>query len=256
MGFWRTIGRSVGRFVETVGEWTGSKTIKTVGQWIQSACDEVSRDTGKTDRYDKETARLEETKKINKILTAFALKLEKKADEIEKTAIKEAKVYFEKLIDELRQSDVDINVNKIERAMGKVERKIKGNLKRYISKRVSIDDSECLEILKMDEGYKKEIAMKKFSESVLRLGLKELIKDIKNIIKKQNDIITDAIEERLQDIKSNLEKEVEEFNLLEKSKLQTESEVDKLKNELIVKIQLSEACMDLLLMSLPMNDKT
>jgi hypothetical protein len=256
MGFWRTIGRSVGRFVETVGEWTGSKTIKTVGQWIQSACDEVSRDTGKTDKYDKETARLEETKKINKILTAFALKLEKKADEIEKTAIKEAKVYFEKLIDELRQSDVDINVNKIERAMGKVERKIKGNLKRYISKRVSIDDSECLEILKMDEGYKKEIAMKKFSESVLRLGLKELIKDIKNIIKKQNDIITDAIEERLQDIKSNLEKEVEEFNLLEKSKLQTESEVDKLKNELIVKIQLSEACMDLLLMSLPMNDKT
>lgn len=242
----RSVGRKIGKGVETLGEWTGIEILENIGRGIQSACSEVSRDTGKVESYDKDMARLEETKQINMILTEFALKLEKKADEIEQTAIKESKVYFEKLVKELSnsKSDTGINISKLKRTMDKVEMKIKGNLKLYISKRVSIDDSECLEVLKMNAGLEKETTMKKFSEKILQLGLKNLVDDVRNVIKEQNYIMTDIIEEKLQDIKFNLNKKVEEFSLLEESKLKTEAEMNKLKNELITKIQLSEACID------------
>lgn len=250
MGWFKNSCRAVGRFVGSVIETTGKvldlETMKKIGRRIKDACTDVSRDTGKTDRYDKERARLEETKRINMILTEFSLNLENKADEIEKTAIEESKVYFEQLIKELNnsKSDTGINVSRIERTMSRVEREIKGNLKTYISKRVSIDDSECLEILKLEAGYKKENEMKKFSEKILQQGLNNLVKDIKDVIKEQNDIVTEVIEERLEDINSNLDRKIKDFNLLESSKLKTEKEVEKVKKELNLKIKLSEACIN------------
>lgn len=245
-GCFKSVGRAIGRGIEKVGEVIGSQTLQNIGQGIQLACEDVSRDTGKTDRYDKERARLEETKRINMILTEFSLNLENKADEIEKIAIEESKVYFEQLIKELNnsKSDTGINVSRIERTMSRVEREIKGNLKTYISKRVSIDDSECLEILKLEAGYKKENEMKKFSEKILQQGLNNLVKDIKDVIKEQNDIVTEVIEERLEDINSNLDRKIKDFNLLESSKLKTEKEVEKVKKELNLKIKLSEACIN------------
>ncbi|MGY0372334.1 hypothetical protein [Clostridium sp. JNZ J1-5] len=245
----KSVGRAIGKGVEKVGEWTGSETLQNIGQGIQSACEDVSKDTGKTDRYDKERARLEETKRINMILTEFSLKLEKKADEIECTAINESKVYFKELMNELHKSKANtgINVSRIERTMSRVEREIKGNLKTYISKRVSIDDSECLQVLKLDAGSSKENKMRKFSEKILQQGLNNLVKDVKVVIKEQNDILTDVIGEKLEDIKFNLDKQIEEFNLLEDSKSKTEEEVNKIKDELIAKIKLSEACIDSLI---------
>lgn len=253
MGFFgscaRALGGAFGRGVEKVGEIVGSKTIQNIGRGIQDICDGVSVDTGKTDKYDKERARLEETKRINMILTEFSLKLEKKADEIECTAINESKIYFKELMDELNKSKANtgINVSRIERTMLIVEREIKGNLKSYISKRVSIDDTECLEVLKLEAGLAKEKEMKRFSEKILQKGLNNLVKDVKKVIKEQNDIVNDVIGEKLEDIKFNLDKQIEEFNLLEESKLKTEEEVNKMRNEFLVKIKLSEACIDSLI---------
>lgn len=242
----RAIGRGIGTFVEVVGEVIGSETVENWGRNIKSACEDISRNAGETDSYNKEQARLEETKKINMILTEFSLKLEKKADEIENIAIDQSNVYFKQLIKELNSSkfDTGINISRIKRTMARVDKKIKGNLKVYISKRVSIDDSECLEILKLQAGHKKEDEMKKFSEKILRQGLNNLVKDIKEVIKEQSDIVTEIIEERLDDIKFNLDKKIEDFNLLEVNKLKSEEELNKIKQELSLKIKLSEACIN------------
>lgn len=260
MGFWssvgscfksvgKAVGRVVGGAIETTGKALGSETIEAIGRGIKDACTTVSKDAGETDRYDKERARLEETKRINMILTEFSLNLEKKADEIEREAINESKVYFKELLNELKASKAEtgVNISRIERTMSRIEREIKGNLKTYISKRVSIDDIECLEILKLDAGYEKEKEMKRFSEKILQQGLNNLVKDIRKVIKEQNEIVTEVIEEKLEDIKFNLDKQIEEFNMLEQSKTKTEEEVNKMKQELLDKIALSEACIDSLI---------
>ena len=103
---------------------------------------------------------------------------------------------------------------------------------------------KVLNILKLEAGYKKENEMKKFSEKILQQGLNNLVKDIKDVIKEQNDIVTEVIEERLEDINSNLDRKIKDFNLLESSKLKTEKEVEKVKKELNLKIKLSEACIN------------
>ena len=56
--------------------------------------------------------------------------------------------------------------------------------------------------------------------------------------------MTEVIEERLEDINSNLDRKIKDFNLLESSKLKTEKEVEKVKEELNLKIKLSEACIN------------
>ena len=101
MGFFKFIGRCVGKGIEKLGDATGIPILQNIGGCIQDACEDVSEYTSQTDSYDKEKARAEETKRINSILADFSLKLENKADEIEKAVIRESQVYFKQLIDEL-----------------------------------------------------------------------------------------------------------------------------------------------------------
>ena len=240
MGFFKAIGRGFGKLVEKTGSFFGSETIERAGRRIQDACSEVSKSTGNSISYDKDSSGVSETEKINKILSDFSLSLEKKADEIEEIAIKESNVYFNELINCLNESAVKtgININSIKREMRNSEKSIKGNLKKHISKRVSLDDLKCLEILKMEPGKQKENKMRLFSKSILKEGVDKLVKDIREIIEEEQSMINEVIHDRLTDIKFDLSKKLETFDELENDANNNENEqneiIDKAKNKILL----------------------
>lgn len=260
MGFWgaissgfRAVGRAIGSGVEKVGRAIGSDTIERIGSAVKYMCTEVdgvARKTGETDSYDKETARLAETQKINKALSDFSLNLQTQADELEEGALEESRVYFNYLIEELRESsyqnDMKININKIKRDLLKIEKSIKGSFKNHLAKRISLDDEECLKVLKMEAGSDKEKAMKKLGNKVLKEAREQLCERIKESLLDQQEYIEEQIMDKMDEMILNLDdisKKVSEFEAL---KHNNEEKIELEKAKCISKIQVVDMALGIL----------
>jgi len=208
MGFFKSIGRAIGRGVEKVGSFLGSEKIENTGRKIQNACSETSRKVGETSEFDKERANVSQTVKMNEILSSFSIGLQEQADSLEKGCVKEVQKYFMELIITLGKTKSNIGTERLKSSMREVERSTDGAIKKHLSKRVSLDDQECLKILEMDSGEKKVIAMRKFGEKVIDEALNNLALEISKIAKNQNE----EIQEYLEDL---LEKQKNEFEMMQ-----------------------------------------
>lgn len=79
------------------------------------------------------------------------------------------------------------NLKRVKRNRSKIRTTIIGSLKEPLAKRMSLDDPECLKILKLDSGKEKEKAMKKFSKKIIRESLNNLAMKVTNVLQEQTE---------------------------------------------------------------------
>lgn len=249
MGFFssvfKAVGRAIGSGVEKIGRFIGSDTIERIGENIKDMCYEVesvARETSETESYDRESARVLETQRINKALSQFSLNLQTKADELEEEAVEESKVYFEYFIKELRDanstSGMKININKIKRELLKIEKNIKGSFKNHLSKRISLADQECLQVLKMEAGTQKEAAMKKLGNKVLKEAREQLCDSIKECLIDQQEYIEEQIIDRIDEMILSLKELSDRVTEFEALKQTNEGQIEVEKGKCISKLQI------------------
>lgn len=223
MGFFKSlknkIGRTIGKAMEIVGEKTNMISLELAGMNLQDACSEVSKAIGEEEVFVAEEARAEDTTRINSALTEFSISLEKKADLVEKGIIQETNKYMNLIVSEIKKADleIDINADRITIVSEKIESIIRGNIKKYISKKVSIDDEECSKILRMEAGNLKKVSMDNFSKKVLKEAITLYTKDIENLVSEQNSVLKSAICGKIEDLKVNTEKHLSQLEEFEKA---------------------------------------
>lgn len=249
----KAIGRVVGSGIAKVGRAIGSERIEQFGSNLKDMCTEVNnvaRKTGETDRYDKERARLIETQRINEALSQFSLNLQKQADELEEGALEESRVYFEYLIEELRAtSDINnmkININRIKRGLLKIEKSIKGSFKNHLAKRISLDDQECLKVLKLEAGSEKEQAMKRLGNKVLKEAREQLCDSIKECLIDQQEYIDDQIIDKMNEMILNLKDLSTKVTEFESLKQNNEGQIEMEKVKCILKLQIVDVALGIL----------
>lgn len=79
-----------------------------------------------------------------------------------------------------------------------------GSVKNPMAKRMSLDDSECLRILKLDSGTEKKKQMKKFSKKVINEAFSNLSVKVRDVLNEQSE----DIEEFFLDYAESYEKKV------------------------------------------------
>lgn len=215
----------------------GGGIFKRAGDWVKDKVEKVrdfftgsSSGTGtavsKENSYDPEKAKMEETLRINNILVSFRSNIETRSDKLEKDALKISRESIDGLIDYLKSINnkkysgkaLNINIERLVRENRKTEDSIHGYIKKHVQKRVSIDDSECLTILKMESGSEKEYKMTNFSNKVLGEAIKELSNKIKKSIQEQADNIADQIEDRIDLVESTSSNTIEKYKQIERLK--------------------------------------
>lgn len=147
------------------------KVIKT----IISIFKKTSKDTGKTDSIRNDSS-LENIDRIIQIFNDFKQQVHNKAVEVENTVQAEVDYYVEELRDLLNDNNdkvvkYEIHIKKIERQIDKISLKIKGTIDTELSRMITLDNSECREIMKMIPGAKKEDAMNRFLDSAIKRAL-------------------------------------------------------------------------------------
>ncbi len=252
MFFFGSIGRAIGRFVggcaEKIGEATGWTRLEEAGRNLKERCakeiESTSRQTSEQDSYDNEAASIAETNRMNKILSEFSIKLADYADSLEENAIKESSLYFNELVsileDNKGKSTLKINTSKIKRNKIKIEKQIRGSFKKHLSKRVSLDDHECLSILKLDAGIKKKNAMSNFGNRVLKEAAYNLCSDIEDSLLEQQEYIEECLDEKMEEFIMIQSQMMDKLDNLEQAYEEGKDKIDGEKNNILFKLAICE----------------
>lgn len=193
-GFFRTIGEKIGEKIEEFGDWIGSETISNIGCRIQDACSEK---VASENSYDKSEANIYTTERLNTILVSFTSGYFKFATQVEKNCIRLVEDYYDKLIDIIENVPSDVhskaNLRALKSDKRRIAKTITGGIKDPLAKRMSLDDTECLKILKMDSGRKKGQAMSDFTNKVIKESLDNLSKSVRISLNDQTEDIKDYL---------------------------------------------------------------
>ena len=224
MGLFGFIGRTIGRGVEKVGDFLGSEKISNFGRKIQEVCAErVSSEKS----YDKREANIYTTDRLNEILVSFSEGYFQQATALEKTCIRLVEDYYDRLINIIENAPSSAhsaaNLRALRAGRGRIAKTITGGIKDPLAKRMSLDDSECLGILKMDSGLEKKQAMTNFTKKVIKEALNNLSKNVRTALTEQSEDIQDYLssiseeqEKAMQAFKEQFDKMVKD-NELEQS---------------------------------------
>ena len=208
MGLFSFLGGLIGGAIEKIGEFTGIDAISDVGEAIQDVCSGYSSNVGVESSYDRNTANVYSTEKLNELLMTFSEKSLKKSEELEKRCIQMAEEYCDTFIQFLQETSAIIkdtsNLKRVERNRSKIKGAIMGSVKNPMAKRMSLDDSECLRILKLDSGTEKKKQMKKFSKKVINEAFSNLSVKVRDVLNEQSE----DIEEFFLDYAESYEKKV------------------------------------------------
>lgn len=189
---------------------------------------------GRTESYDSSRADLEATVRVQKALTAFRTDTQSRSTKLENEIIKESREALDNFIDELKiynkirygNKKLNINLNNIEREQRKTEDKIHGFIVNRIAKRISLDDEECYEILKLEPGKEKTKRLDEFYRKVLKEAVLELTDILRDTMEKQTDIVEERIQQRIDSIVDICETKATDFEKIQKLKEKDESKIE------------------------------
>lgn len=212
-GLKKGVKKVAGLGVEFFGNLTGFEKIAKFGRELQG---EVSEKVAAEKSYDKREANINTTERLNEILLSFSEGYLQQAVLIEKQCIRMVEGYYDSLIKTIEDSSKDgenaANLRALKSGRSRIAKDITGEIKKPLSKRMSLDDSECLRILKMEAGSKKKQAMTNFTGKVMREALENLSRQVSISLTDQTEMveeyftnIVDEYEKNVRDTKSQLD---------------------------------------------------
>lgn len=178
---------------------------------------------------------LEMTIKVQQALNEFKTDTQSRSEKLENGIVQESREYLDEFLADLRRYNkikygnkkLNINLNSIERENRKTEDKIHGFIIKRVIKRISLDDEECVGILKMDAGKAKEDALDNFYKKVLKEAVSELSNELRNSMEAQTNNVEDKIQQRIDSIVDICEAKAEEFERIRQVKEADEAEIEK-----------------------------
>lgn len=184
--------------------------IITIGKKIIRVIKDLFAGDDETKKQDPLTkdSDLSEVATLNGVLLEYRNQVKHVADELEKDIIAECMEVFNKIIDIFQSANDSYEIYRVERLKRKFDRMINnipGVFERHVAKRISLDDIECSEILKMLPGETKGERMKSLKKKVFIEAIEDITHKLNEAVEELLEDIDDAIQMRLDTMKNQLE---------------------------------------------------
>lgn len=160
---------------------------------------------------------INEVANLNAALTDYRTQVGEVGQVIENDIINSCEVFFDDLIGLFESINNSYSIGNIERARRKTSRfrsHIEGTFENHTAKRVSLDDMECLEILKMLPGETKSIRMSELKKKVFEESVEKIAYSIKDITEELIEDISDSFNFKLNMLEQQLNEKMNIFSVL------------------------------------------
>ena len=172
----------------------------------------------------------DEISRVSETFQKYREEIYQQTSGIEKGIYDEVKYYIDELLLLLEQKEdvlqkYSIRTKRIERNIQKILAGINGSIDRELAHYISLDNSECKEILKMIPGSKKDEAMSEFTKNSIKSALNKCCEDIRerlnDIFEELEEQVSDKIEIVKQDMELNMQnmEQIDAENLAEQTAL-------------------------------------
>lgn len=213
MGWFRDLGSWIGDKIWDAGIALDFDPLIDLGMNIRNVCVEKVASSGS---YDQTSSSVASVDMLNETLVSFSKKYMQEAEEIENQCIKKVENCYDNLIKKMdAESDFSYNsanLRILKREREKVRNSISGSVKEPLARRMSLDDAECLEILKMGAGKEKGEAMSAFITKVIREALNNLAHKVRISMKEQYDLLEDYFKSMIDERERNFRSLKEQFD--------------------------------------------
>lgn len=206
---------------------------------------------GKTKQTNVDNCEISDLAEINSIFNEFILSIESRVNRIEKSIQDEMYYYLDELVEFFndnndRLKEKGIRITTIKRKIEKIKRSINGNLKKEISKNISLDNYECKQIIKMIPGERKTNRMNEFLELTLNNAIENLIMDIKEVIEEIMDDIEDCVFNSIEILNKDIKNQAIVLENLDNHNNKNVEEKESIIEKSILNILISELVVELL----------
>lgn len=189
------------------------KTKKIIKVLLGKDEEEIKKQKG----FDTEKNSASDIMALNTALNECRMAFRESFSELESELKKECQLTIDgilEMIDGINSSVKVCNVSSMKRQLGYIIDDIDGTAMNHMQKRISLDDPECLSVLKLPAGdlkgtRMKELKMKIYSEAIGIVSTK-IRKSIMNIL----DNISDTVENKVVDIELKADEKKKNFEII------------------------------------------
>lgn len=191
---------------------------KRVVKWVVEKLDFLNKEVEDSNPVD-ENSSAREIERMQNLLQEYYRTYKTRAAEIEDACISYIDEYYTELLVEIKKNEnieKSIGLNNIERNQRKIRREIEGTIEDTVSRRISLDDLKCRQIVSMHRSDAKAVKIRVFCEDVLKDSRDKLSRKIRKTLDDQTDDINSFLEDYAKDNLNSVNRSLDEFKKLEK----------------------------------------
>ena len=177
--------------------------------------DEIARQKG----VNPEKSSVDEIAELNKLLMEYRQNISSAADSMEREMVVECSMMLQDimdLFDEYNQNLKILRSDSVRRKFGRESKGLKGTFAEYVQKRISLDDTECVKILKLPAGELKSQRLQEMKQSVFVEASNEIISRIKDTVDDFSETVENAFLEHLDRAEEQVAEKTSTFEELNK----------------------------------------
>lgn len=182
--------------------------------------------TGKDEEQDKiankkglnpEKSDANEIAELNQLLMTYRQNISAAANDMEREMIVECSMMLQEIMDVFEEQNKTLKLMRTEtvkRQFNRACKDLKGTFAEYVNRRFSLDDAECVKILKLPAGDMKKQKLQEMKQDVFVQAGNEIIGSIRDTVDEFSDIVQDAFEEHLDRVEETIQNKTDAFEEL------------------------------------------
>ena len=194
-------------------DWVADKVYRAK-DWIEDRVDDVKEFLGLSSRGSY-TGSIPEAVDVDKVLNNFKELLSKLATEWEKQSIRDVTDKFEQFVQENAAKFPEL-AGEINRRKDEISKKMKGTAMEHINKRLSANDPDFRNVLKMQPGKEKESRLKIYQEKFIQEAEEKFWNKLQLEMNRLYDDVSKNIRKYLEEKTSKLERQERQYAQLQR----------------------------------------
>ena len=178
--------------------------------------DKVQEEIANKKSLNPEKSEANEIAELNKLLMEYRQNISAAANDMEREMIIECSMMLQEIMDVFEEQNKRLKLvrtESVKRQFNRACKDLKGTFAECVNKR-SLDDAECVKILKLPAGDMKNQKLQQMKQDVFVQAGNEIINSIKNTVDEFSDTIQDAFEEHLDRLEETIQSKTEAFEKL------------------------------------------
>ena len=174
-------------------------TVKKVWNVITGK-DEKQEEIARQKSFNPEKSDANEIAELNKLLSEYRANITSAADNLEREMIVEYSMQMQEIMDLFEEYNKTFKIMRsetVKRRFRRMGNDIKGTFSEYIGRKISLDNSECVSVLKLGNADLKTKRLQEMKEKVFIEATNEIVRKIKDNVDDFSETVEDAFYEHL-----------------------------------------------------------